>query len=569
MKNNAVIVYEARGFDANQPKVKGRHVAGASFLEGLVRHGDIDAIHAFVLGENGPASLKADVERAALLRKRPGSVEARVIGKGRLPEIARVGTLFQPDPGIGNLAMRRRHTGQRQYSICGLTHTICSHSAIDAIADYLTAPVQHWDALICTSTSVRAAVETTLDTQADYLEARFGVRPKNLVQLPIIPLGLDAERFAALGNDAERRADLRARLGIDDGDLAILFFGRLAMHAKAHPHPMLLAAQRAHEILSKTPGAPRLHFIFTGQFPTEGIEAGVRALPPVACPDVAVHFLDGADPNLADGSWAAADMFMSLSDNIQESFGITPIEAMAAGLPCIVSDWDGYRDTVIEAETGFLAPTTIPPVGAGQILARSYHLDVISYDRYIGAASQMTAVSIESAAQAVVILARDPDRLRTMGQAARRRAMETYDWSRIIPAYQDLWHELSARRSHGTESAPPAPMAPVPTRIDPFLMFQKHATDVLDSNKRIRLVDAEALDRAASLSANTFAHGFMQGHAFLKRVVSVLVDWDDENDGLPSLADCHRATADVGLPDLIRALLWLAKYGVIALEDAG
>src|SRR3546814_3034291 len=70
-------------------------------------------------------------------------------------------------------------------------------------------------------------------------------------------------------------------------------------------------------------------------------------------------------------SWAAADVFVSLSDNIQESFGITPVEAMAAGLPCIVSDWDGYRDTVVDGETGILVPTWVPPAGAGAGIARS------------------------------------------------------------------------------------------------------------------------------------------------------------------------------------------------------
>jgi glycosyltransferase involved in cell wall biosynthesis len=567
MKANAVILYEAGSFDANRRQVMGRQVAGASFLEGLVRHGDIDALHAIAQGENAKANLKADVDRAAKRRTHPGTVSAQIIGQADLTAVSRIGTLFNPDPNLGTHARRRRHIGQRKYSICGITHTVSSHGAIDLIADYLTEPVQPWDALICTSTSVRSAVERTIALQADYLEARLGVRPKNLAQLPVIPLGVDAGKFAALGDDSERRAALRSRLGIEDGDLAVLFFGRLAIHAKAHPYPMLLAMQRAHEKLSRSPNAPRLHFIFTGQFPTEGIAVAMRDMPAVVCPDVPVHFLDGADPDLASGSWAAADLFMSLSDNIQESFGITPIEAMAAGMPCIVSDWDGYKDTVIDGEVGFRAPTTVPPVGGGQVFARSYHLGTSTYDRYIGGASQVTAVSVDAAAEAVAILARDPERLRAMGQAARARAMAKYDWGRIIPAYQELWSELAARRSSADESAPPDSAAPVPNRVDPFLMFHEHATYPLKATKPIRLIDAGALERILSLSTNTFALDFVNGQSFLERIIALLEKRDAYGLPAPNLMECHRELADVGLSILARAVLWLAKYGVVALED--
>ena len=62
--------------------------------------------------------------------------------------------------------------------------------------------------------------------------------------------------------------------------------------------------------------------------------------------------------------WSAADVFTSLSDNIQESFGLTPIEAMASGLPVLVSDWDGYRDTVTHGAEGLVVPTVMPPAGS-------------------------------------------------------------------------------------------------------------------------------------------------------------------------------------------------------------
>ena len=56
-------------------------------------------------------------------------------------------------------------------------------------------------------------------------------------------------------------------------------------------------------------------------------------------------------------SLASSDIFISLSDNFQETFGITPLEGMASGLPVVVSDWDGYRDTVRDQIDGFTIPT--------------------------------------------------------------------------------------------------------------------------------------------------------------------------------------------------------------------
>ena len=57
--------------------------------------------------------------------------------------------------------------------------------------------------------------------------------------------------------------------------------------------------------------------------------------------------------------WHAADVFVSPSDNIQETFGLAVLEAMASGLPVVASDWDGYRDLVADGETGFLVPTAM------------------------------------------------------------------------------------------------------------------------------------------------------------------------------------------------------------------
>jgi len=70
-----------------------------------------------------------------------------------------------------------------------------------------------------------------------------------------------------------------------------------------------------------------------------------------------VSIVDGTDQGKRFAVWRAADLFTSLSDNIQETFGLVIVEAMASGLPVIASDWNGYRDLVTDGETGFLVPT--------------------------------------------------------------------------------------------------------------------------------------------------------------------------------------------------------------------
>src|SRR5207248_1181911 len=105
-------------------------------------------------------------------------------------------------------------------------------AVMEVIANWLIAPVQPWDAVICTSKAVRDAVDTVVEAQTAYLGARLGpVRP-SLPQLPVIPLGVDCDAYRPV---PAVRADWRQRLGIGDADVAILFLGRLSFHGKAHP----------------------------------------------------------------------------------------------------------------------------------------------------------------------------------------------------------------------------------------------------------------------------------------------------------------------------------------------
>ena len=77
-------------------------------------------------------------------------------------------TLMLPDPSLAPFAWRRRGIGNRGYSLCGLNHTIASEKIMVGFGDLMTAPLQVWDALICTSQPVKATITRIFDNWDDY-----------------------------------------------------------------------------------------------------------------------------------------------------------------------------------------------------------------------------------------------------------------------------------------------------------------------------------------------------------------------------------------------------------------
>ena len=265
--------------------------------------------------------------------------------------------------------------------------------------------------------------------------------------------------------------------------------------------------------------------------------------------------------------WHAADIFASPSDNIQETFGLTPVEAMAAGLPCVVSDWNGYRDTLRHGEEGFLVPTWLAPEGTGEDLARRFHQQVDDYDRYIGQASQFAAVDVIAMTAAFDALIANDELHRQMGEKARKRALSHYDWPVVIKQYEALWAELAQRRTKEAESALPMPGAPaVPLHDDPFRLFAGYPSHNLGPDTRVRLApgaDVAVLKRLSLLGMNVFAQGLMPAREVQTATLETLAQ-----DGERRAADLASELAPPGQEQAYqRGLVWLAKLGLVQLEN--
>jgi glycosyltransferase involved in cell wall biosynthesis len=554
----AALWYTAGDFDTSQQSVVlGRHAASESLLVAFSRYLRDPEFTAFAGTRKAFEEFRGLAEAAN--RKRTGF---RWISTDAPAQLGEKGCLFLSDPALADWAWMRRFHDQRLFSLCGLTHTISSDRALRAIGDLLTAPVQSWDAVICTSNAAKSVITARLDSTLDYYARRFGATRPPRPQLPVIPLGIHCDAFAPTREAKARGRAFRTHLGIGDGDVAVLYLGRVSYHAKAHPLPMYLALEQVARRTGKT-----IHLLTAGRPPNKAIADQIRDGAEASCPSVRLAWLDTHSEHIRNDVRHAADIYVSLSDNIQETFGLSPVEAMASGLPVIVSDWNGYRDTVRHGEDGFRVGTWLPPDGAGLPIARDYLVESISYDRYVGQVSQLTSVDLKETIDAVEALVGNADLRRRMGASGEAHASEDFDWRVIVPRYEALWRDLAERRARDPENAAcadgdsPAPLSP-----DPFAAFSVFATHVLDRETRVGLAPGGDLARfhtQRALEMNQLAATRLCRSEVLEAAIRHCRDG-----GEVAVGDLVGRFAPAGEGAAFqRSLVWLAKLGVLRLRQ--
>jgi len=548
---NAALYLHPNGYDTSNPSLLGRISAGESFLRGYLRHADVDRYVFWNVAGRPISELEALLERVEAPKK-PITWIAQTNRAG----LKDVGVLNMPVPGLTGEAWHRRPFGPRSYAICGITHTTATDRVMDGIGDMLVSPTEDYDALICTSNAVRHSVDTQLDMMRAYLAEEFGPRRRPEPMRVTIPLGVNAADFAT---SPEHRKAWREKLDIPDDAVVALFMGRFNVRGKMNPALMALALERAAKATGKT-----LCWVNAGWAVSQKEEETYHAETRALCPSVLYRSVDGRPADVRFSIWSVADFFISFSDNIQETFGLTPIEAMAAGIPCVVTDWDGYKDTVRHGVDGFRVSTIAPPPGEGADFAFWFDNHWLNYDNYVGAAGQLTAIDYAEAEQAISALVLDPELRARMGEAARRRAREVFDWSAVIPQYQALWAEQNARRL----AAPPAPATrDNPYRPDPFTLFQSYPTRHLSANTPVRLASGMTWDVVESLLKRNLVAYSNFNRPTLEEVRQVLAHLAET--GGSTVAHAAHLAAPNRRAYVARGLLWLARYGVVILGEAG
>jgi glycosyltransferase involved in cell wall biosynthesis len=335
--------------------------------------------------------------------------------------------------------------------------------------------VRPWDALICSSTAGRRVVENYLDALVDAYPGLAGLEALPRPSLPVIPLGSEP-----LERDDARRSTARQRLGVDDGAVVLLYVGRFCPQSKCDLVPLLTAFVD----VTRT-SQPPARLVLAGDDTRHKMAAGLRA----AATELGCGDRVTVCPNLTHMEkldlFSAADVFVSPSDNIQETFGLTIIEAMSAGLPVIASDWNGYRDLLVDGETGFLVPTYWTDLGPT--------FDELTLSAGLlndGGVPAATIVDTGLLRRHIELLVRNADRRTAIGANARRVFHERFHWSVVIRQYEALWDELRARAKRDAASYRPASSVRGVLRNT----FGHYPSEVLPDSCEVMVVSADRWD---------------------------------------------------------------------------
>jgi len=438
----AALLLPADAFDTAQHQLLGRRVAGRSFAEGIAQQ--------LRAGEQLTLLITSVAERTLLKNILAPLLpaESQLLFRFGIPDDALIttGALHVPDPGLAKWVLLRSGHPSNAFSLTGLIHTLSSQSVYDSLVSLLTAPLEPWDALICTSRAGREVVQLAIDHHHEALQRRFGCslpQPQGPC-LPLIPLAVADSLPSTNLSRQELRSHARHLLGIPQEAYVILFVGRLSFHSKAHP---LLLYRAMARLIQNAPNAFLLEcgHIFN-QSVADAFTQLQNSFPNI--PRICLGGLNPASEDQKSQAFAAADVFVSPADNLQETFGLSVIEAMAAELPVVVSDWNGYRDLVINDHTGILIPTSMVKGSSQQLDStdRSYLLGFLNYDNYVGLRSLEVVVDEDAFVHALLTLYRQPDLRSAWGANGRLRWQELFCWNVVAAQYRSLWDELAVLR---------------------------------------------------------------------------------------------------------------------------
>jgi D-inositol-3-phosphate glycosyltransferase len=254
----------------------------------------------------------------------------------------------------------------------------------------------------------RFAIEDRIVAEADRILAECPQDEEDLIRLynadpgriAIVPCGFDPSEFAPMS-----RPLARLELGLDPAERILLQLGRMV------PRKGVDNAIRGLAGLQRDYDLPARLLIVGGAErdpnPTSTPEIGrLRDIARDEGVEDRVVFVGRRDRHELARYYNAADIFVSTP--WYEPFGITPLEAMACGVPVLGSNVGGIKFSVRDGETGYL----VPPNDQAALAERAAHLF------------------------------RNPKLLSVLGRQGIRRVNDLFTWERVAAGVAATYDEV-------------------------------------------------------------------------------------------------------------------------------
>ncbi|MFQ6172492.1 glycogen synthase [Oryzobacter sp. R7] len=253
-----------------------------------------------------------------------------------------------------------------------------------------------------------AVIAVSAGMREDILRSYPQVDPD---KVKVVHNGIDSQLW-----QRERDEDVVRRHGVDPDRPSVIFVGRITRQ-KGLPYLLRAAAELPPEVqlvfLAGAPDTPEIlaevESLIDGLRQTRD---GVVWVPTMLPRGEVVALL------------SSATVFVCPS--VYEPLGIVNLEAMACELPVVATATGGIPEVVVDGETGWLVPIEQVQDGTGT---------PVDPDRFVAdlAAALTDAVS-------------DPARADRMGLAGRKRAVESFSWSRIGEQTHQVYLDVLRRR---------------------------------------------------------------------------------------------------------------------------
>ncbi len=241
--------------------------------------------------------------------------------------------------------------------------------------------------------------------------------------------------------------------------------------------------------------------------------------------------------------YQAADFFVSLSDAAGETYGLTITEAMACGLPVIISDFSGYEMHFDDAEEGFYIPTTS---GSIDLDKPFYYHDLASYgDIY----AQSIALDKDILKDKILALSKSKRLRSAMGKKAREKVENRNSIARCFNYYCNYFK---------LQSMMPCEQVTIKVKKQPIQKLLKHSTSYILSLEDLFELDENYRYSIEHNLPNVMFEKHMNRYTLITKISQLLYK---KNYSLKQIISNLKANRS----DVEKTLLYLMKHFFVKL----